>query len=77
MITQMIWVIVYVLNFFLNRWIFFKLQDVEDTGFVNPVGIAFCFTSLIGTIILTILWVTSAAEKGIGPNFFKAKKFRK
>ncbi|PCI28142.1 hypothetical protein COB55_04500 [Candidatus Wolfebacteria bacterium] len=67
--TILIIITSYILNLFLNRWIFFRLGDIDEVNLKNPFGKLLCFLSLLGTIGLVILWIIESDS-----GFFEPKK---
>lgn len=65
--------ILYVINFFINRWIWMKLVRKNPVNQGNPMGILFCFLSLFGTFTLIILYIMGNHDF----NWFTPKELRK
>ena len=63
--------ILYVANFFLNRWIYFQIQKQNKNLYPNPTAVFICFCSLFGTLILLLVFISECNKfKG----FFKYKE---
>lgn len=71
MITALIISVAYVANLYLNRWIFFRLGDLNKSNLNNEAAKFFCFLSLYGTLLLWLIYVTEC--KWI-KTFFTPKK---
>jgi hypothetical protein len=44
----------YVLNLFINRWLYFQLQKKDDDWYPNPPLQFLCLVSLLGTFFLIV-----------------------
>jgi hypothetical protein len=59
-------ILAYIANVFLNRWIYFQLQKLDNCFYPNPGAIVACFVSLYGTLALLIIyfmyWVETKNE---------------
>lgn len=62
-------VVIYAIVFFINRWLYFKLQKIDEDWYPNPAAVFACFLFLFGTLILGVILLTEG--KG---SFFKLKK---
>jgi len=61
-------IVIYILNVFLNRRIYFKLQKIDPDFYPNPPAVFACFLSIIGTFaLLCIVLMNSKID------FFKYK----
>lgn len=60
----------YILNIFLNRWLYFKMIESDNDFCNNPIAIMSCFLSLFGTIILGLIVLNES-------DFFTPKHLRK
>lgn len=63
----LILIFLYILNVLLNRWIFFRIGDKDKSNLENPVAKFLCFLPIIGTILLTVIWLVDS-------DFFKPNK---
>jgi len=61
-------ILAYVLNVFLNRYIYFQLQKKDSNYYPNPMAVTACFLSVIGTISLLAILLGH-----IESDFFKLK----
>jgi NADH:ubiquinone oxidoreductase subunit 6 (subunit J) len=62
-------VVIYTIVFFINRLLYFKIQEVDEDMYPNPGAVFFCFLFLLGTLILILVYITSSKK-----DFFKFKK---
>ena len=53
LISAAIIIVLYIINLFLNRWLFFKAVE-QDSDSYNELLKFFCFISFVGTVILII-----------------------
>lgn len=69
-------IILYILNLLLNRWIYFKLIELDEDFYPNPPAVFFCFWSLLGTIPLLVILIAES-NKGEQWNWFTPKNLKK
>jgi hypothetical protein len=62
-------IILYTLVFFINRWLYFQLQKIDEDFYPNPPAVFTCFLFLLGTVILTFIVLLHGKD-----SFFKLKK---
>jgi len=61
-------IIAYILNVFLNRWLYFRLQKIDSDYYPNPPAVLACFLSLVGTFALSVILLSNSKL-----DFFKLK----
>jgi len=74
--TTIIIICVYILNIFLNRWIWFQIIKKDKSMYPNSPAVVACFLSLLGTIVLLIVWIGFMKFKRFN-DFFTPKYLRK
>lgn len=65
--------IAYILNLYFNRWLFFRIGDLDERNLSNPIGKFFCFLSLLGSMILMLIYLLEAKWEWYD-KFFTPKK---
>ena len=61
-------VVIYTIVFFINRWLYFQLQKIDEDFYPNPFAVLSCFLFFFGTIVLTIIILLNNKS-----SFFKFK----
>jgi hypothetical protein len=61
--------VIYTIVFFINRWLYFQLQKIDEDFYPNSFAVLSCFLFFLGTIVFTILILLFNKS-----SFFKFKK---
>jgi len=65
-------IIGYILNILINRWIYF--QASKNDRYKNEIGIFFCFLSIIGTLLLVIIYLIEDPTEFFTPPHLRKNK---
>ena len=71
MLEILLYTLLYIVNFIINRRMYLYLQKLDECWYPNPVAILMCFMSLFGTLILSIILFTELPESSFIGKMFK------
>lgn len=65
-------IIGYILNVLINRWIYFQVSKNDRCK--NEIGIFFCFLSIIGTLLLIVIYLIEDPTEFFTPPHLRKNK---